>query len=521
MLSCAAALAACTTGPLTGTVITDSAVNKSFLFEGYTDHPSEQVLLEVLKTPTSDPGNDANWVQFGSTTTAPASSPSVISGDTASPLYFWSTNAVPVPTGQGARWPSGGVVRLRARRLDASKGNASHTLTTFDVATFGTCLGEKLAASAEWTEIGIDCAGTGGTMLAMVSAQKTPLGLPAADKPDWLGAKGDISTAETATYYNTWGAPATLADFKSRYGFPSGEVTATYYNDGDLGLGREMHCRKFSSFFLGGVACYVTNYSGTDNTPVFGADPAVVLPDAIAHQRSFATVAMVYSQLGGNTDFVVYKKDGTQALSAQLDSPGRHTSIPNNCLTCHGIASSYSASSHTVSGAKFLAFDPFAYKYSTQAGFTLADQQEKFRQLNVLVKQTSPTPGISQLIDGLYAPKAVTTAGAIASDGYVPDGWADTTVTKSLYLGVVKPGCRTCHTSSAIASFDFLESDDFSAFSTAIRHLVCDKTAGGTRGHNMPQAERVSKKFWESGARAYLLTAYAPSPPDGLEACDP
>jgi hypothetical protein len=509
----AGSLGACQISQLNGAVITDSAINKSFSFSGYTDHPSEQVVLEVLKTPSSDISVDANWVQFGSATTG--TSPIVFAGDTASPLYSWSTTAVPVPAGQDARWPVGGLIRTRARRIDST--GASYVLTTFDAITFGSCVTSH--GSDEWTTIGTDCAGTAGKYIAMASDAKSPADLPANQKPDWLGIKGDISTAETQTYYNTWGAPPTLALFKALYGFPANEVTATYFNDGDLGLGREMHCRALGA----GVACYVTNYSGTAGQAVFNGNVTTILNDAINHQNSFATVAMVYS--GGNTNFVVYNAAGNQNLRAQLDSTGVHQSIPNNCLTCHGIFSNYNSSTHSVSGAKFLAFDPFAFLYSTQAGYTLNDQQEKFRQLNALVKQTGPTPGISQLIDGLYAPNAVTTAGAIASDTYVPPGWnqnSNSVVDVGEYLGFIKPGCRTCHSSSSVPAYDFLESDDFTgALIPTIRQLVCGKTSGTSRGHVMPQAERTSKKLWASGGRSYLMTGFAVSPPDGLEACDP
>ena len=519
-----ASLAACTTGPLNGTVVDGSVISKSFSFQGYTDHPSEHVVLEVLNTPSADPGPDANWSKFGDAFTV--TSPTVINGNSQNPLYAWSTTAVPVPSGLGARWPSGGLIRTRARRIDAQ--SQSHVLTTFDAVTWGPCLTDHLSAGDDWSTIGTACAGLGGGMVAMASTLTSPATLPAAQKPDWLGRKGDHSASEAFTYYSTWGAPATLTAFKSQYGFPSGEFTAIYYNDGDLGLGREMHCKSFPVNGSTGVACYVTNYSGTDNVATFDGDPNVILADAIAHQHSFATVAMVYTppaNVENSVKFVVYKKDGTQSPTAQLDSVGVHVSVPNNCLTCHGISSFYNEQDHKVNGnAKFLAFDPFAFKYSTQAGFTLNEQQEKFRQLNALVKLTSPTPAISQLIDGMYDPNSVTTPGAFANDAYVPDAWrnANNSIAgTSAYLGIIKPGCRTCHASATTAGLDFLEPDDWSPLIQTIRNDVCSKTSGAQKGHPMPQAERVSKKFWASGGRAYLMTGYAASPPDGLEACDP
>src|SRR6185503_5637266 len=67
------------------------------------------------------------------------------------------------------------------------------------------------------------------------------------------------SVDDTEAYYSATGAPATLDDFLTAYGFGgSDEIDAQYYNAGDLGIGREMHCRATAS--AGGVACYVRNF---------------------------------------------------------------------------------------------------------------------------------------------------------------------------------------------------------------------------------------------------------------------
>jgi hypothetical protein len=290
-----------------------------------------------------------------------------------------------------------------------------------------------------------------------------------------------------------------------------------------------MHCRQFvTPLLLVGLACYVTNYSGVDNTAAFGVDPDVVLDDAVNRVHSFATVAMVYEPPAGTANsvrFVVYNKAGSRVNTAKLDSVGAHVSVPNNCLNCHGISSFYDAGSNKVNGnAKFLPFDPFSFKYSTAPGFTLADQQDELRRLNAMVKATGPTPAIAQWIDGMYAPKAVTDPTAVAHDTYVPDNWEyanNSLFGTTIYQGVVGPGCRTCHASATSASLDFLESDDWTPLLTTIRKDVCGKTSGAVKGHPMPHAEHVAKKFWASGARSYLMTGYDVSPPDGLEACDP
>src|SRR6185369_3479324 len=57
-----------------------------------------------------------------------------------------------------------------------------------------------------------------------------------------------------------------LPAFEARYGLTeggtgSGEIIAKYYNRGDLGIGRNMHCRDTGSE----VACFVKNYFPTSS----------------------------------------------------------------------------------------------------------------------------------------------------------------------------------------------------------------------------------------------------------------
>lgn len=514
LFSALCGLAACQTGPVNGTTASGSVIGKTFLFQGYWNEPSQLISLQVMTNPTKNPSDAANWVQFATATSG--TDPQMI--NSTDPLYYWSVNAAPVPSAAvAARWPQGGLVRVRAFHNDS---NGGHILTTFDDVTFGDCLAKELQADADWTTIGLDCAGLGNGTAALVSTTNIPV--PdgnAASFGGFLGKKGQISAAETLQYYDEINAPPTLASFKLAFGFPLSEVTATYYNDGDLGLGREMHCRAIGVL---GAACYVTNYSGVAGQAVFGVNPTTVLADAVAKQHSFATVAMVTdgTSAANAVKFMVYNASGNLTTTAQLDSTANNTSIPNNCIACHGINSTYNASTNSVSGnAKFLPFDPFTYKFSTAAGFTFADQADKFRRLNALVRKANPSPAIAQLIDGMYAPKSVNDATAVANDDFVPDDWAfvnGSLAGTALYRGVIKVGCRTCHASATSASLDFNHPDDFDAFLPSIRNDVCGST------HIMPQAEHVMKKFWQSGARAYLVTGYGPaSYPDPLQACKP
>lgn len=524
-LAASTLLLGCQTGLTNGDTVSGSVVGKALTFSGFYNIPNTQIRIEVMNNPTLDPSNNANWSLLTTTTTN--TTPLTI--NSTDPLYSWNVSATPVPSSAFlGRWPQGGLVRLRAVHPDAS---GDFRLVTFDDVTFGDCLSEQLSAQADWTTIGLECAGMGSNTVALVSTSNIPVlpGGPGNFSPNgFLGRKGSISAAETLQYYNTTNAPTTLTAFKNKYGFPSGEITATYYNDGDLGLGREMHCKTFvTSTFNIGLACYVNNYSGVSDSfgkgvAAFNVDPNVVLADAVAKQHSFATVAMVYEPPNGNNavKFVVYDANGFRANTAALDSTGNNTSIPNNCLSCHGINSSYNASTNAVSAnARFLPFDPFSFKFSSASGYTFAAQADSIRRLNSLVRSFgNPTPGIAEFIDGTYAPKAVSDPTAVANDDFVPDDWAlvnGSLVGTSLYRGVVKVACRTCHMSATTSSYDFADYADFSGLISLIKADVCGS-------HVMPHAERVMKNFWQSGARAYLITGFPPSTfPDPYGACKP
>lgn len=512
-------LTGCMTGPHNGTSTSGSVVGKSLTFQGYSNEPNYAVRIQVLADPTLNPSTNANWVTIANTSTD--NTPDLYV-DTSDPLYEWSVSAVPVPNaGAAARWPQGGLVRLRAIHPDAG-GAPERILTTFDQINFTECA----LAQSTWGQVGTVCEGLGVNNSLVASTTNTPVlpGNEMAFNPNgFLGRTGFSSAAETDQYYATINAPDTLSDFRTRYGFPGNEVTATYYNDGDLGFGREMHCKTIPvPPAQVGVACYVTNYSGVDGDVAFDVNPTTVLADAVARQHEFATVAMTYEPgLASNAvKFMVYGANGDLANRAQLDSTGNNNSIPNNCLSCHGINAEYNAGTNSVNNdARFLPFDPFSFKFSTAAGFTFAAQADAIRRLNQLVKITNTNAAINEFIDGMYAPEGVANPAATAKNTFVPADWANATDDNdgaTLYRGVVKPACRTCHMSASVASLDFADYSDFTTQSALIRLQTC-----GT-SHVMPHAERVMKHFWQSGARAYLVTGLpAAAYPDALNACKP
>jgi hypothetical protein len=109
---------------------------------------------------------------------------------------------------------------------------------------------------------------------------------------------------------------------------------------------------------------------------------------------------------------------------------------------------------------------------------------------------TRPTPAITDLIDGAY------NGGTVWDDTYVPSDWNNgfNQAYQTLYTGVVRPYCRGCHVSAApgldLATFDQLPAPSL------IAGVACQP--GPPNGYFMPNAEQSMRRFWASGARAFL-----------------
>jgi hypothetical protein len=164
-----------------------------------------------------------------------------------------------------------------------------------------------------------------------------------------------------------------------------------------------------------------------------------------------------------------------------------------------------------VSGASFLPFDVFGFKFASAPGFSLNDQQEAFRKLNVMVKNTSPNATnpnnpIVTFIDGMYS-GAVGTPGTHANDNWVPAGWA----AKPNVYDVVKRTCRTCHLAVSqtydFTSYKQMLTDD----KVPIQVSVCN-------GKSMPHAEVPYRKFWTQ-TTVYLPGYWSDPSVLGLTGC--
>lgn len=301
------------------------------------------------------------------------------------------------------------------------------------------------------------------------------------------------------------------------------ETMAKYFNEGDLGIGREMHCINRGR--TAELACYVKNFGKPDGTPIF--DDKQEAKKALKQNRPFATVAMVERQRMGprpnRVFFIVYEHVGGSgdpantrlATEAKLDNKGYNTSIPGNCLQCHGINSRYTAHArHQVTGAMFLPFDLDAFSFFSQDRanpLSRAAQEEQFRTLNLMVRSKSSlaeSADARELIAGWYGGPDLP-RGAKFNGDFVPSGWRANAHQRQLYRKLYAVGCRTCHISYLPSETDkrkpYLKFSTFAEFTDPepSRRLVLETLM--CRSHGMPAAEQTLKKLWQSAGRAHYF----------------
>ena len=350
---------------------------------------------------------------------------------------------------------------------------------------------------------------------------------PFAGQPDPGGAKHAAEANQYLNAINTY--KRTLQQWMDSNGFGDRNnppLRAVYFNAGDLNLGRDMRCVQSGQT----IACMVSNFAPPAN---FFAGDAPDVQTALAgaaqgvHSAAngyLATVAMEVN-LAHPDDVKFYVYAGAIDLGstvAVLDTeadPQSHLPSgysPFNCITCHG--GTYDATTHTVSGASFLPFDVYSFKYSQQPGFTQADQEETLRRLNALVKSTRPSAPagsdpIATFIDGMYAGNAGV-PGARANDTWVPAGWT-TPGGPNVYNYIIKPFCRTCH----LAMSGDLTFPSYLKFKTPAINPNNNQFLGGQRdqiqaalcGGAMPQAEVPFRKFWQNPVVSFIGYLQDPS----------
>lgn len=469
--------------PLHGQVIAGPTASTVVRVHGFHREPARDLSVQVLDVPADLDG----WIEIATART----SDDALAG-AAEPMYAWQVDVAPALAAP-SRWPQGGVLRLRV--IDPEDGAA---LVALPHDAPG-CVDDHLAGG--WSDIATACAAPVNVGLVLVN----PPPAAASEGPRFLDLKGTATTDETDAYYAAIGAPATLDDFRAAFGFGgAGEASAVYYNAGDLGIGREMHCTPFDAAAGQGLACYVANYGS------FGGAVSVALGDAIdgaksgTHAGSFATVAMVYrppSDAPDAVQFMIYGAAGALVNRAALDTHEDNVSVPSNCLNCHGGAATYDPATHSVTGARFLPFDPGGFQTSALPAYSLAAQQPSFRALNLAIRGAGATSGVVELVDGFYAGTTE------ANQDFVPPGWDGSPDARAVYRHAVAPYCRGCHLSQdeegAASVLGFREAEAFRIQRDEIGRRMCDGAA--PPAERMPSAEAAHRRFWASPARAYLV----------------
>ncbi|HIF97919.1 MAG TPA: hypothetical protein EYQ54_12985, partial [Myxococcales bacterium] len=276
---------ACQFGPGNGEIFSGDTLGKSVTFFGTTLDPTGTITIQVLYPADQDPYDAAStWLNIGSTT--PSGASFNWNGDD---LYPWNLNAIIVNNaGEQDRWPNGGLVRTRAK---ISFGGGSVNAQVFE--NFLECTFDNLTANI--IDFTATCASSDTPVATLLDSD--PLPNPAIP---FLSLKETVTLAEADDYLAEVGAGPggnreSFAQWKSINGFPStDESSAVYFNKGDLGSGREMHCREISAREAGvcgfkpfpfvkypgaritvRTACYVSNYFETLNLP--SDDPATAV----------------------------------------------------------------------------------------------------------------------------------------------------------------------------------------------------------------------------------------------------
>jgi hypothetical protein len=312
--------------------------------------------------------------------------------------------------------------------------------------------------------------------------------------------KAELEQA-TIDYYNTIdprGRRNTFAKFKEANGFvadgnttlksgygPVDEVRAAYANAVDLGFGRDMHGKRtLANDGQYDIAFYVTNYGNyeTDDEGDFeqavGQDPNNVVatvamewsriedgpatdydyydPDNVTPDPNDPNAPITHADADRVIKFYVYNKQGDPVFAADLDGRGARP-IPQLCMVCHGgaYAGGFNTGTPAFSlpidvklGSVMLPFDIHGYVLTgaVPADFSKTNQQIEFHELNKMVVDTQPGAVIEEIIDEMYSPTNPAGADTQIED-FVVNGWDANAAHEDMYLNVIKPACRVCHSS--------------------------------------------------------------------------
>jgi mono/diheme cytochrome c family protein len=215
------------------------------------------------------------------------------------------------------------------------------------------------------------------------------------------------------------------------------------------------------------------------------------------------------SSPAGDGNILVDEANGGSAKATYVNGAdlgfGRRMYLRTNpgvCLVCHGgkpqalVNGVYPNKGDT--GAYFLPWDVGTFIFDAEAGFTKADQEKNFRELNRAVAshhqqgaKSDPVSGLTrrvapvELIRGWYG--GATLPNDTFDESFVPVGWRPSVErgipvgARKIYREVIGPTCRACHAQreSALDFATFKGFDVHRASSLNLTYTVPHALANG------------------------------------------
>jgi len=311
---------------------------------------------------------------------------------------------------------------------------------------------------------------------------------------DFLTA-GGVDDANVANAYYQTIDPTNLRTTQNDwlevngYNDPVNQVVVAkgHFNNGDLGLWRS-------------VSMVVDKRAGKEGNIAFTTGNYNTETDALNEANAVSIVNMEYSQGPEDdkiTKFYVFDVNtGARVTSTVFDNTGAQLHLPAACYSCHGgdddaeglLPDGYNEGS----GETNATFIPLEVSTMSFGNTSLASLEASFKQLNEAILETDPTKATRKLIKGLYGGSDLPRN--TQDLNYVPASWATET---QLYLDVVVPACRNCHTASdkKILNLSWWK-DNPGKIREEVFH---EKT--------MPNSKPGFDRFWSTNQNVILLDA--------------
>ncbi|MEP6941845.1 MAG: hypothetical protein ABI981_02850, partial [Betaproteobacteria bacterium] len=361
-----------------------------------------------------------------------------------------------------------------------------------------------------------------------------------------LQPDGSLQTntpAYAQAYYNDIdpnGTKDTYAKWKTANGFDTGtgtQVTAVFGDARDLGFGRRMTARQNTD---GTLAFIVENYLVRTGAS-YSFSPLNLEAAIVRDPKSLVYLATVEFSPGpaGGPSFTKFFNfnvvTGVRENMVNIDGRG-DKAMPGPCLTCHGgradaltppdasgkahfaVLQNVVSKTRGDTQAQLPPFEVAAFEFSTQPGFTRAEQEAALKTMNRMLLCSYPlsAPSTSPE-DACRRPAGAGewqgTAAALVKASYGGDGlpnpaYVDPGVPASwaaagqapLYTSVIEPACRQCHLMRGTG----MQSDiDFTTYAKFQPYAERNFATVVNRG-NMPLAKVVYDAFHASAGAEVL-----------------